>query len=197
MKGRRKYEMRDRARAYDVTRRRIIEATFEMHGVKGVAATTFSDVAARAGVAPATVTRHFPAMGDLVRACGGHVWEWLAVPDPDAAFDGVDGRADRVRRLVQEVSGVYARGEAPLAGARRDRGAVPELDAFLGRLDAELDRLVRLALAPLHPRERHVRLALALLDFGVWESLRRRGLDAPAEMEALLGTVLGEDGRDE
>lgn len=182
--------MRERARSYQETRRRIMDATFDMHRAKGVAATTFSDVAAGAGVSPATVLRHFPTMGDLVTACGVHVWEWLEVPDPEAVFHGVDRLPARLERLVDAVCGVYARGEEPLTGARRDRSAVPQLDAFLRRLDADLDALVGAALAPIGPDQRTVQLTLALLDFGVWQSLRRRGLDERAELVGLLRCVL-------
>lgn len=183
----RKYEMRARAQAYQATRDRILQATFALHGTKGVAATNFSDVAAGAGVAPATVLRHFPTMDDLVTACGAHVWQWLALPDPDEAFKGIDAFADRLGHLVEEVCGIYARGALPLAGARQERGAVPAIDALLRRLDAKLDELVRAALSPFHPTEREVDLALTLLDFGVWQSLRERGLDEVSELRMLLG----------
>lgn len=167
-----------------------MDATFDMHRAKGVAATTFSDVAARAGVSPATVLRHFPTMGDLVTACGAHVWEWLEMPDPEVVFQGAARPPVRLRRLVDEVCGIYERGEGPLAGARRDRTAMPPLDAFLRKLDVDLEALVRAALAPASTDQRTVQLALALLDFGVWQSLRQRGLDERGELVGLLGCGL-------
>jgi AcrR family transcriptional regulator len=188
--GRRKYEMRDRARAYEATRSRILQATFEMHRAKGVAATTVSDVAARAGVAPATVLRHFPTMGDLITACGAHVWRWLELPRPEDIFQDIDIPSDRVRRLVQEICAIYTRGEGPIDGGRRDRGVVPELDLFLRRLDGVLAELVRQGLAPLRPSEPTMQLALAILDYGVWQALRRRGLDEVTAMTGLLQCVL-------
>lgn len=188
----RSYEMRRRAESYRATRERIMEATFEMHRAKGVAATTFSDVAARAGVAPATVLRHFPTRGDLVTACGAQIWEWLAVPAPQAVFpEGEQGPA-QLQRLVNEVCGIYSRGETPLAGARRDRSAVPQLDAFLRKFDTALERLVRAALAPMSATEYQVQLVLALLDFGVWSALRQRGLDERRELTGLLRSALGD-----
>lgn len=189
----RSYEMRRRAESYQATRDRIMEATFAMHRAKGVAATTFSDVAARAGVAPATVLRHFPTMGELVSACGTHVWEWLAIPDPKVVFpEGERGEA-RLGRLVDEICGIYTRGETPLAGARRDCTAVAQLAAFLQQFDAAFERLVRAGLAPLSATEHQVQLALALLDFGVWSSLRRRGLDERQELARLLRSALAAD----
>jgi AcrR family transcriptional regulator len=187
--GRRKYEMRERAKAYQATRERIMRATFELHGAKGVAATTFSDIAAQAGLAPATVTRHFPTMGDLVGACGAHVWQWLALPDPQEAFRDV-AKPERLRRLVQETCGIYTRGEAPIQGARNDRNAVPQLDLFLRQLDTALEQLVRKALRPYDPSERVTQLALTVLDYGVWRALRDRGLDEVTELETLLEFVV-------
>ncbi len=182
--------MRDRARAYEATRERIVQATFEMHRTKGVAATTFSDVAARAGVAPATVLRHFPTMGDLITTCGAHVWEWLELPSPEAVFRGIETPSERLRCLVQEICGIYSRGEEPIEGGRRDRRVVPELDLFLRRLDDVLAQLVREGLAPLRPNEATLRLAMALLDYGVWQALRRRGLDETTVLTGLLECVL-------
>jgi AcrR family transcriptional regulator len=188
--GRRKYEMRERAKAYQATRQRIVQATFELHRAKGVAATTFSDIAAQAGLAPATVIRHFPTMGDLVGVCGAHVWQWLALPDPRQVFDDIQESTERLRRLVQEVCGIYARGEEPIQGARNDRNAVPQLDQFLRQLDTALEHLVHEALDPYHPSERVTQLALTVLDYGIWRSLRQRGLDEAAELVSLLECVV-------
>ena len=49
-----------------------------VHDEKGVAPATFSEIAQRAGVGVATVTRHFPTLSDLVRACGAHVWQEMS-----------------------------------------------------------------------------------------------------------------------
>lgn len=185
--------MRERATAYQATRERIMHATFEMHRAKGVAATTFTDIAARAGVAPATVTRHFPTMGDLVTACGHEVWQWLELPDPKQVFRGVDSPAERVRRLVLEVCGIYARGEEPIAGARSDRNTVPQLDLFLRRLGTVLEQLVQEALSPYEPSVRVSQLALTVIDYGVWRSLRDRDLDEVGELMFLLDCVVKRD----
>jgi AcrR family transcriptional regulator len=192
----RRYEMRQRAKAYQATRQRIMQATFELHGVKGVAATTFSDIAARAGLAPATVIRHFPTMGDLVGACGAHVWEWIALPDPKEVFHGDDAPTERIGCLVREVCGIYARGEQPIEGARNDRHAVPQLDLFLRRLGTAIEQLVHEALAPYRPPDRVTQLCLTVLDYGVWRSLRQRGLDEVAELMTLLEFVVQPSRRD-
>src|SRR5918997_33011 len=46
----RKYDMTRRASAVAQTRQRIIDATLQLHGEQGVAATSWDDIAARAGV---------------------------------------------------------------------------------------------------------------------------------------------------
>ena len=188
--SRRKYQMRERAKAYQATRQRILQATFELHRAKGVAATTYADIAAQAGLAPATVIRHFPTMGELVSTCGAHVWQWLALPDPKQVFSDIQEPTERLRRLVQEVCGIYARGEEPIQGTRNDRNAVPQLDQFLRELDTALEQLVHEALAPYDPSQRVTQLALTVLDYGVWRSLRQRGLDEAAELVSLLECVV-------
>jgi AcrR family transcriptional regulator len=188
--------MRERATAYQATRQRIMQATFQLHHAKGVAATTFSDIAARAGLAPATVIRHFPTMGELVSACGEHVWQWLELPDPNQVFGGIDAPAERLRRLVQEVCGIYARGEGPIQGARDDRHAVPQLDQFLRHLEVALEHLVYEALRPYDPSQRVSHLVLTVIDYGVWRSLRQRGLDEAAELLTLLEFILQPSPRD-
>ena len=81
----RKYQLRKRAEGLDATRERIVEATAALHYEQGVAATSYIQIAERAGVGPATVYRHFPTLGSLVSACGAHVWEVIQPPLPENA----------------------------------------------------------------------------------------------------------------
>src|SRR5688500_5791576 len=60
----RKYDMSRRASAVAETRRRIIDATRALHTERGIAATSWDDIAARAGVGVGTVYRHFPSPDD-------------------------------------------------------------------------------------------------------------------------------------
>jgi len=62
----RKYQLRKRSEAVEETRRRIIDATFELHNEKGVLATSMQDVAERSDVALRTVYNHYPTVDDLV-----------------------------------------------------------------------------------------------------------------------------------
>jgi len=62
----RKYQLRKRAEDLDATRERIVDATAALHYEQGVAATSYIQIAERAGVGAATVYRHFPTLGSLV-----------------------------------------------------------------------------------------------------------------------------------
>jgi AcrR family transcriptional regulator len=175
----RKYQLRKRAEGLDATRERIVEATAALHHEQGVAATSYVQIAERAGVGPATVYRHFPTLGSLVEACGAHVNEAMQPPLPENAktvFAGLGTRQQRLELLVAELDAFYGRGAVWLGIAARDRNSVPELDGFLRQVDAGVEALVREAIGA-GSAEAVIRLVTALADVSVWLSLKR--LDAP------------------
>ena len=183
----RRYTLGKRAEAKEQTRDRILRATMQVHDEKGVAPTTFADVAARAGVGQATVSRYFPTIGDLVQACGQHVWMEMRPPVPDMAKDvfiGIEGLEPRLQKLVEEVDGFYARGPLRLDLASRDRALIPQLDGFLCAVEAGVASLVREALAPFSPVEEALEMAIALMSFRVWQSFGRTSI--PEERIPLL-----------
>jgi AcrR family transcriptional regulator len=176
----REYRMRKRAEARDETRERIVRATMQVHDEKGVAPATFAEIAERAGVGQATVSRHFPTLGDLVQACGAHVWAEMQPPVPDAAasvFEGAAKPEARLTRLVEELNAFYERGAHRLALAARDRELVPELDQFLMMVDAGVEALVREALTG-RGSDREVPIGMSIMSFPVWSALRKAGLPA-------------------
>jgi AcrR family transcriptional regulator len=186
----RRYGMRARAAARDRTRDRIIRATMEVHDEKGVAPATMSEIAQRAGVGQATVSRHFPTVGDLVRACGAHVWQEMQPPIPDQAaqvFAGATTRRERLVRLVGELDGFYRRGALRLGLALRDRELIPELHQFWCAVEAGIEALVRHALSG--ETEDAIQVALALTSFPVWSALNGRPLPA-AELPGVMVTLL-------
>src|SRR3712207_8561349 len=69
MVKKRKYDMKKRAELQRETRRRIVDATVELHRIQGPAHTTIKEIAQRAGVNRLTVYNHFPDIADLLRAC--------------------------------------------------------------------------------------------------------------------------------
>jgi AcrR family transcriptional regulator len=184
--------MTKRAKAFEETRSQIVWATMQLHAEKGVAETSQADVAARAGVSPATVYRHFPTMGSLVRACGGVTWEAVSPPRPDDAerlFAGLETTRRRLRRFVDEVAAFYTRAQLPLESARNERGRVPDLDAELRIVEAGLESLARAALALNGAEEAEVQLTLALTDFGVWKSLQDHGVSEERAVEIMASLL--------
>ena len=174
------------------TRRRIIDATRELHTEQGIAATSWDDIAARAGVGVGTVYRHFPSLDDLVPACGELSMEVVALPDPDdvrALFDGVDAPAERITTLVREAFAIYERGALELQVARREPDAHPSVAAVTAALEASLSALVDAALEPLDADPQDRAVARAMIDLNTWEALQTAGLDASsavAEMSEML-----------
>jgi AcrR family transcriptional regulator len=172
----RTYRQRKRAADRDQTRDRILQATMQLHDEQGVAVTSFTEIAERAGVGPATVYRHFPKLGDLVMACGVHVWEEMRPPQPntaEAVFAGIDDPEARLTRLIEELDAFYSRGALRLGLAARDRELVPELDGFLKAVEAGVEALVREALAGRRLPERSIQVVIALSGFAMWASLAK------------------------
>jgi AcrR family transcriptional regulator len=171
----RPYRLQKRAVARDETRERIVQATMSLHDEQGVATTTFADVAERARVGAATIYRNFPTLGDLVQACGAHVWQDMRPPvpaDAEPLFQGIASREARLERLIETLDAFYRRGELRLVRAGQDRERVIGLDFFLKQVEAGVDALVREALGK-EASEPEIRLALALTDLKVWLSLKQ------------------------
>jgi AcrR family transcriptional regulator len=187
----RKYRMSKRAEDAQKTRDRIIQATMLLHDEHGVAATSYPMIAERAGIAAANIYRHFPTRGDLVRSCGMHVWAEMQPPVPDTApavFAGIEGLENRLVRLVDEIEAFYARRGYRLGIAARDRGVIPEIDAFLTAVEAGIGALVREALRPSAPSETAVAIAISLIDYPAWAALARR-IDAPDRQRVLVRLI--------
>jgi AcrR family transcriptional regulator len=187
----RKYLMRKRAEGLDATRERIVEATAALHYEHGVAATSYIQIAEKAGVGAATVYRHFPTLGSLVLACGALVNEVMQPPLPEnapAVFADLATRQQRLDRLVIELDVFYDRGAVWLGIAARDRESIPELDGFLRQVDAGIEALVREA-AGAGSSEAAIRLMTALADVSVWQSVKRIGV-APAEFRRMMVGLL-------
>jgi AcrR family transcriptional regulator len=182
----RKYDMSKRAAAAEQTRRRIVDATRELHGEQGIAATSWDDIAARAGVGVGTVYRHFPSLDELIPACGEVSMRVIALPDPDdvpSLFDGADDRQERIERLVREVFAVYERGAPQLWAMRNEPGIHPGIAESAEHVEASLGALVDAAVAT----DRKV--VRAMIDLNTWQALRDQGLE-PAEAVAAVSEML-------
>jgi len=104
----RQYRMDRRAQTAEHTRRCIVEATFALHAEKGIAATTFRDISARADVGIGTVYHHFPTYDDAIIACGNYTM-MLARPPRSDLFQGMTGVLKRIPVLVRELFAFYSR----------------------------------------------------------------------------------------
>ncbi len=171
---------------------RIIEATRALHTEQGIAATSWEDIARRAGVGVGTVYRHFPSLDELVPACGAVSMAVVALPElaeVPGLFAGRRSGRDRLERLVEIVHGIYERGAADLRAVRLEPDVHPTVTAAARHLDAVLAALVDAALAPERPSATDRRVVRAMVDLGVWEAFRDQGLD-PVQTRAAVADML-------
>jgi AcrR family transcriptional regulator len=115
----RPYRLGQRAEQQEETRRRIVEAAVDLHGTVGMAQTTVTDIAARAGVGRQTVYRHFPDELSLVRACSGLYWERNPLPDPEP-WRGIADPDERYRVALTGSYAYHRRTEAMISRALAD-----------------------------------------------------------------------------
>jgi AcrR family transcriptional regulator len=164
--------MRKRAEDIDRTRRRITEATMELHTTVGPAHTTISAIAERAGVTRLTVYTHFPDIEQLFAACSGHWFALHPPPDP-AAWSEVGDPRGRVELAIEDVYAWYDRNGDDLYPLRRDREAVPPRlwEAALAA-DAQRVDIVIAGMKISKAARRRLRAAIGhALDFWTWRSL--------------------------
>ncbi|MCW5745394.1 MAG: TetR/AcrR family transcriptional regulator [Alphaproteobacteria bacterium] len=180
--------MGKRAKAADETRRRIVEATYDLHMAHGIAATTMKQIAERADVGLGTVYHHFPSYDDIVRACGAHTFD-MASPPTMAIFAGLASVRDRLARLVQELFAFYERCPG-IARARADRDRIRALQEAMDDWEHVYGALIHEALRPGRPARRTEMALEALLDFDVHGRLVKAGLGT-SQAAALITDVVG------
>ena len=188
----RKYDMTRRASTVAQTRQRIVDATLELHGEQGIAATSWDDIAARAGVGVGTVYRHFPSLDELIPACGDITRQVLALPDParvQALFGGADGPQERMELLVREAFAIYERGAPQLRAIRNEPDVHPNVAEAGEEVEATLAALVGAAVEPFEitPADRAV--VRAMIDLNTWDALREQGV-AQAEAVTAIAEML-------
>lgn len=184
----RKYELRARADSQRETGDRIAAAASSLHEEVGIAKTTVTDIADRAGVRRPTVYAHFPDLAALLPACAAH---WLAEhPMPD--LGPVFAIEDPGERLQAALSLFYAwyRETAPMQQRLHgERAPVPVLDTWLEQsMDPMLAELAGGLAAGFSSSEARALVGLAL-DFWTWRRLDQEGLDDPAAAELMAAVV--------
>src|SRR3954469_190734 len=100
----RRYELKERARRQEETRRRIVAATAALHEEVGPARTTVAEIARRGGVQRLTVYTHFPDERELPGPCQALT---LGAPPPPDFADAL-ASADPRRRVEQALGLLYA-----------------------------------------------------------------------------------------
>jgi AcrR family transcriptional regulator len=168
----RKYRLKRRAERQDDTRQRIIDATIELHQTIGPAATTVSDIAARAGVGRVTVYRHFPDELTLFRACSGSYLHRNPLPDPERWHEIADP-LQRLRSALGEVFEYHRMHEALFTHVLADVRDHEVMAPYRAHWERAADVLV----APWRARGRRralLRAGIGLaLSFDAWRSLVR------------------------
>ena len=182
----RRYRMASRAEGVAETRTRIVDAAKTLHAEQGVLPTAWDEIAERAGVATATVYRHFPSLAELIPACARSVFDIIEPPGLEEAgrkFSPEGSSQQRLEEFVRASCACYGKGREWLHAAHRERDFVPELDAALQVLDDSVETLVAAAARRRLSRVER-RSLFALCDFPFWWSLTARGLsDRQAEEE--------------
>src|SRR4051794_22958932 len=115
----RTYTLKRRAEQKAETRHRIIEATVDLHCSVGPALTTFSMVAARAGVQRHTLYAHFPDERSLLLACSGLALARDPLPDAEP-WRKITNHDEQLRTGLLAVYGWYERNAAQAACVLRD-----------------------------------------------------------------------------
>jgi len=192
MSGTRKYELRQRAEQQAETRRRIVEATVELHRTVGPAATQISEIARRAGVQRVTVYNHFPDEAELFAACSAH-WRALhPAPEPTAWLELADP-GQRLRSGLCELYSWYRETESMLANVLRDVELLPALRSVVDQgLGAYLNTVRRTVGEPITAGSRgrrRSRIDAALhvaTAFHCWRQLAPLGDADAAELAAGL-----------
>lgn len=183
----RPYRMTRRHESADQTRRRIVEATYELHARRGIAATSMRDIAQRADVAVGTVYHHFPTYEDVIAACGEHTAA-LTRPPSVESIDRTAPPARRLRAIVEAWLGFYAR----FPGYERvlaERGSFRGVDRFMGEIEKARRAMLAASVAPRKPPRRATAVALALLDAGVYRALLASGLSHAEAVDEVAAAI--------
>lgn len=190
----RQYTMGARAEAAAKTRAAIVLAARQLHAERGLVATSWDDIAGRAGVSKATVYRHFPSLAELVPACAQTVFDLIQPLTPEQAagtFSSLPRAVDRYEHIVRSSAHCYQAGADWLHAAHRERDFLAELEMAMAVIEDSLCQLVSTAAGRRLSEADHA-LLFVLCDFPLWWSLRSSGLSEPATEDALVRLVHAE-----
>jgi AcrR family transcriptional regulator len=184
----RRYSSETRQAKAEETRRRIVEATLSLHAERGIMGTSWRDIAERADVSIGTVYNHFPSLDELVPACGALMYELTDPPSVEsgkAALEGAASVEERLERLITLFYEFYERGEAYLEVDARER-QLPMVQEWEEEMRSLRRALVGYVLRASDPDSDRVRQFSALLDFPIYSSFRREGVERREAQAVLL-----------
>lgn len=152
---------------------RIAAAAAELHAQKGALATSYAEVAERAGVSVPTVYKHYPDLDELVRGCTAHV-AGRAPAVPVEAILGAPTLQAAIEGLVDATMGLHAHFEPWVVW--REQGRIPALAELYA---SNRQRATQLCAAVLDrhgvggDRRELAAVMESLLHFELWHRLMR------------------------
>ncbi|MDP9473640.1 MAG: TetR/AcrR family transcriptional regulator [Chloroflexota bacterium] len=194
----RKYELKRRAERQEETRRRIVEATVELHRELGLARTTISAIAERAGVERLTVYRHFPDDVALLSACSARFAELHPLPNP-AEWTVLTDPETRLRKALADIYTYYRGAEPMLTNVFHDAPHLAAMGDILDSWESYWRQVHEILLAGWGaPQGNEAALTATVglaVDLGTWRALtQRQGLsdsDAASLMTHLVRCATG------
>jgi AcrR family transcriptional regulator len=181
--GKRPYRMRERQRAVEQTRERILAAAFELFRVDPYDEVSLDAVASRAGVSRQTVHRQFGSKEDLM----GAVIDWRQPQEEQADQQVAPG--DVVGAVSQLVDRYETTGDAIVRFLALE-GRIDPVDRLLEHGRRSHCGWIERVFGPLLPDdERRQELVVALYaatDVMVWKLLRRDFGRSRAQTEASM-----------
>ena len=170
----RQYDKRLREAASEEAKRRIVQATAELHAERGARGTSHAMIAERAGVSVPTVYKYFPTAEHLIPACTGLVAGRAPVALDERLFEGLDGVPERVRALAVALFRLHEYFAPWTRWTPGDAAESPSLRDWVKQAQEHQVRMIRLALTPKGakaPPERLVEFTRTLLDHSSWRTL--------------------------
>jgi AcrR family transcriptional regulator len=174
-------------------RQRIVEATVELHQTVGMARTTISAIAEKAGVQRLTVYRHFPDERALFSACTEH-WSAANPPPDPGSWSQIADPQERLRLALGEVYAYHQRTEPMMANVVRDAQVHPLTREMAEPYFQHWERMRYVLATGWGVGDERLALLLATighaLDFQTWRSLvRQQGSSDEQAVEAMVGMV--------
>jgi AcrR family transcriptional regulator len=171
--AKRSYRLRQRAESQGRTRQKIVDAAIELHQTKGLAATTMSDIAARAKVGKVTVYRHFPDEAALVGACSGQYFQQHPFPDLED-WRSIQDAAARLRQGLRDAYAYHRATEPMMTRVLAEARDLPVMVPYHAHWRRAADVLAAAWPPASARRQALLKAALALaLSFDTWRVLVR------------------------